>query len=286
MSVPPRFGVCSWSLHPRSGVELAERVKALNIARIGVQLALEPLRSGAWGEMETVRALRDAGIPVLSGMMQMLGEDYSTLESIARTGGVRPDHTWEHNRAAAGENARIARRLGLKLVTFHAGFIPHEDSAERCKMLGRLREVIDIFEQERVRVAFETGQESAQTLLHALDELARPHAGVNFDPANMILYGMGDPCAALELLAPRVAQVHIKDAVPSAQPGQWGREVPAGEGAVSWARFFDALEAGSLAVDLVIEREAGERRGEDIARAAALVAQRGRMPHDLPSRSA
>ena len=33
-------------------------------------------------------------------------------------------------------------------------------------------------------------------------------------------------------LAPRVAQIHIKDALPAATPGQWGREVRAGEGAV------------------------------------------------------
>lgn len=279
MSVAPRVGVCSWSLQPRSARELADQLRALNTPGLGVQLALEPIRAGhpGWGEIETINALRDANIPIISGMMEMLGEDYSSLNSIARTGGVRPDATWAHNRAAAIQIAHIARRLGLKLVTFHAGFIPHDDTPERSIMLSRLRELADIFDHRGgIRVAFETGQESAETLEHALNELDCPYVGINFDPANMILYGMeggGDPCDALERLAPRVVQVHIKDALPTRTPGTWGSEVRTGTGAVDWTRFFSILRSKRLAVDRVIEREAGATRLGDISHAIALVHQ-------------
>jgi sugar phosphate isomerase/epimerase len=250
-------------------------VKAIGLH--AVQLALDPVRTGrpGWGEIETINALRSHGVSVLSGMMGMVGEDYSTLESIKRTGGVRQQATWGENLRAAEENARLARRLGVGLVTFHAGFIPHDAGDERRTMVERLRMMIDHFDDCGVRVAFETGQESAETLLQALEELHRPHAAVNFDPANMILYGMGDPVAALEMLAPRVIQIHIKDAVPCGKAGEWGREARAGDGKVDWKRFFETVRARGLAADLVIEREGGEGRDADIAAARDLLIRHG-----------
>jgi sugar phosphate isomerase/epimerase len=95
--------------------------------------------------------------------------------------------------------------------------------------------------------------------------------GVNFDPANMILYGMGDPVAAIRTLAPHVVQVHVKDAVPTAVPGTWGREVVSGTGAVDWTAFLAAVRALPRVVDLVIEREAGPTREADIQSAVALL---------------
>lgn len=274
------LGVCSWSLRPRTASELAERARAAGLDV--VQLALDPLRTGKWALAETVETLAAAGITVRSGMMAMRGEDYSSLAAIRRTGGVRPDMHWEENRKAAGENARLAQQLGLELVSFHAGFLPEGRGLERTKLLARLREIVDRFAERGVVVAFETGQETAETLEHFLDELARPAAGVNFDPANMILYGMGDPIAALERLAPRVRQVHVKDALPSETRGQWGTEVRAGTGAVDWARFFDVLRRAGCDVDLMIEREAGEDRIEDIAAARALVLERRDAPPPAP----
>ena len=104
-----------------------------------------------------------------------------------------------------------------------------------------------------------------------LDDLAGTSVGVNFDPANLILYGKGDPVAALERLAPSVLQVHIKDALPPARRGEWGIEVPVGEGAIDWPAFLDALARCPEVDTLAIEREAGDRRVLDIARAAGLL---------------
>src|SRR5688572_12996243 len=122
-------------------------------------------------------------------MMSTHGEDYSTLATIRETGGLRPDRHWKRNLEAAREDTALARRLGLDLVTFHAGFLPEQRSdPERAKLLDRLRLVCDAFHEQGVRLGFETGQESAETLSEVLAELDHPAAGVNFDPANMILY--------------------------------------------------------------------------------------------------
>jgi sugar phosphate isomerase/epimerase len=127
-----------------------------------------------------------------------------------------------------------------------------------------------------VRVGLETGQESPDELLGLLDELAREDIGVNFDPANMILYDSGDPVPSLERLAPHVVQIHLKDADPPTTPGQWGTERPLGEGSVDWEGFFRVVEARLGGVDLLLERESGESRAGDL-RAGARLARR-RLP--------
>lgn len=265
-----RVGVCSWSLHPASAAELVERVRATGAD--AVQLALDPLRTGAWPVAATVDALARADVAILSGMMGMRGEDYATPATIRATGGVRPDAHWRANLEAAGANARLARELGIALVSFHAGFLPKDSGdSERAVMLERLRAIADRFAEQGVAVALETGQETAETLASSLEELDRANVGVNFDPANVLLYDRGDPLEALALLAGRVRQVHVKDARRPTVPDTWGEEVPVGSGEVDWDAFFDVLRASDFGGDLMIEREAGERRVEEIRTARALV---------------
>jgi len=252
---------------------LAESVHASGLGV--VQLALVPVVTdpAVWGS--AVKVLADAGIRVVSGMLAMAGEDYATLESIRRSGGVRPDASWSRNLRLAEAVAEAASLTGIDLVTLHAGFLDErKDDPTRMAMLDRLRTLADVFAARDVAIAFETGQESAATLLEVLDELDRPAVGVNFDPANMILYGMGDPVEAIERLAPRVAQVHIKDAVGADRPGTWGTEVPAGHGAVDWAALFDAALRIEPPVNFIIERESGHERMDDIAAARLLIETR------------
>jgi sugar phosphate isomerase/epimerase len=257
---------------------LADKVRAAGLR--WVQLHLDPIRRGEWDLDETVAALKAAGIGVASGMMSMKGEDYSTLESIRRTGGVRPEGTWRENLAAAQENAAVAGRLRLGLVTFHAGFMPEDDRAEAQEIVERLRRVAAVFWQWRVKVALESGQETAATLLRFLRLLdaklpLEAAVGVNFDPANMILYGMEEPGNAAQSLAGRIVQVHVKDAVAARTRGGWGTETPAGGGSVGWPRFLDVLGRVGVSCPLMIEREGGETRVEDVAWAAKMLREAG-----------
>jgi sugar phosphate isomerase/epimerase len=87
----------------------------------------------------------------------------------------------------------------------------------------------------------------------------------------MILYGMGDPVQALKRLAPHVAQVHVKDAVASAEPGRWGTELPVGAGDIDWASFFAAVRTLPQSPALVVEREAGGDRIADVQTALRLI---------------
>lgn len=267
-----RLAVCSWSLQPADPKDLVNKLKSTGIHR--VQLALDPLREAPdrWGRAAELFAQN--GITIVSGMFGCVGEDYSTLDSIRLTGGIAPDTTWEQNWRNIRATAALGQVLGLKLVTFHAGFLPHRQTDKNfTKMLNRLSEVADIFERAAMVVGLETGQETAPLLAKLLDKLQRPNVGVNFDPANMILYGKGNPIDALEELGGWIRQVHMKDALTTKVAGTWGQEVPAGQGEVDWPAFFGTLERLDFTGPIVIEREAGNRRVEDIRTAKGVAEQ-------------
>ena len=237
-----------------------------------VQLALDPLREEpvVWGK--TPELLQAAGISIVSGMFGCVGEDYSTLDTIRVTGGIAPDAMWAQNWKNIQATADLARRLGLKLVTFHAGFLPHEESDPNCaKLRQRLIQTADIFQARGIGLGLETGQETADVLFGFLQKLARPNVAVNFDPANMLLYDKGNPIEALRKLGPWVRQVHIKDARRTKIPGTWGDEVAAGTGEVDWPAFFATLRQVGFQGNLCIEREAGVQRVADIRAARELV---------------
>jgi sugar phosphate isomerase/epimerase len=269
-SIENRLAVCSWSLQASTPQELAEKLQATGILR--VQLALDPLREepAVWGHTEAV--LKQAGITIVSGMFGCVGEDYSTLDTIRLTGGIAPDETWEQNLKNIRATVEIAKTLRLKLVTFHAGFVPHDPADPNfSKMVERLKTVAKIFAEADMLLGLETGQETAQGLATLLEVIQQPNIIVNFDPANMLLYGKGDPIEALRVLGPWIGQVHVKDANQTTVPGTWGEEVTAGAGQVDWPAFFATLARIGFTGDVVIEREAGDQRVADIRTAREVV---------------
>jgi len=263
------LAVCSWSLGPSDPANLIDQLSQAGIKK--VQLALDPVaRAEPWAAAG--ERLAEAGIEIALGMFGCVGEDYSTLESIRATGGIVPDATWADNWANIQQIVPTAMSLGVKLVTFHAGFLPESpDDPSYRKLMDRLRQIAELFAAAGIDLAFETGQETAETLKAFLDDLAQPNVGVNFDPANMILYGKGDPVEAVKILSGYLKSVHIKDAVPAEKPGEWGTEVVVGTGAVDWPGFFEALAAGGFCGPLAIEREGGDQRVADVVTAKQFV---------------
>ena len=270
INLTSRLAVCSWSLQPASPQDLITKLEATGVRR--VQLALDPLREAPalWGS--TAKLFQSAGITIVSGMFGCVGEDYSTLDSIRVTGGIAPDATWAQNRGNIQATVTLAKSLGLKLVTFHAGFLPHdEQDSNFAKLKQRLSDVAELFGAHGIVLGLETGQETAPALLAFLDKLNNPNVGVNFDPANMLLYDKGNPIEALRTLGLWIRQVHIKDARRTRIPGTWGEEVVAGTGEVDWPTFFTTLQVVGFKGDLCIEREAGSQRVADIGAARAMV---------------
>ena len=258
-----RLAVCSWSLQPSDLHDLVRKLQATGVSRI--QLALDPLRETPALWENAAHVLQASGITIISGMFGCVGEDYSTLETIRTTGGIAPDATWKQNLENVRATVKLAAELNLKLVTFHAGFLPHDEADPNfAKMIERLAIVAKLFAAEQISLGLETGQETAQALAALLSKLDCPNVGVNFDPANMILYDKGDPIEALRILQSWIRQVHIKDAKRTRTPGTWGEEVTVGTGDVDWRKFFSTLNEIRFSGNFVIEREAGNQRIADI----------------------
>lgn len=275
-----QIGVCSWSLQATGPHDLVKKVQALGLKKL--QLGLTPHRDdpGTWDGVQEI--LGAAGISIVSGMFCTAGEDYTTPETIRRTGGIVPDEHWEENLAAAEAAAKLAQQMGLKLVSTHAGFLPHEQTDPAFdKLCGRVATLAHLYAKIGGYLLLESGQESADTLLVFLDEMARRGAKnvtINFDPANMILYDMDEPIEALQKLAPYVQQVHVKDANRTIIKGQWGEEVIVGTGQVDWVAFVRILAEANFTGDYIFEREAGNTRVEDITKGiAALTAAMGKV---------
>jgi hypothetical protein len=104
-----RLAFCSWSLQPTSVDDVIDGARQIGLTR--VQLALEPLVGPSEGWADAIARLRNAGISIVSGMMSCVGEDYTTMESIHRTGGVVPDVTWPRRGRTSVRSPRSPRKM-------------------------------------------------------------------------------------------------------------------------------------------------------------------------------
>jgi sugar phosphate isomerase/epimerase len=259
------IGVCSWSLKPRSTTELIDAVKRLGLQH--VQLAMAPLVNlDDKRKHQELGVLRDSGLTFTAGMISFPGEDYATIATIKKTGGFVSEEEFPVRRAMTRSAAQIAAEMGMNLLSAHIGFVPPSSDPTYAAMLERICLIAEDLREFGVTLLMETGQETAPELLQFLNDLRCQNVRVNFDPANMVLYGAGDPIEAIGILGRHIAHVHVKDATLSDAPGAtWGKEVPFGTGQVPPKEFLRALKDAGYTGPLCIEREAGDNRMEDIA---------------------
>ena len=266
-----RVGVCSWSWRlPMRDV--AAQMEKADVK--GVHLALGPFIApdGRHGAAEGVEAwafvkakVAKGEWKVMSTMVGTVGEDYSTLETIRATGGIVPDKNWEANKRIVTRGAQLTQELGCAYMSTHAGFLDEANPKAYRKYVERVSWMRDECRKYGVTLILESGQETAEDLAAFMPKV--PGVGINFDPANMILYAKGRPMEALRILYPWIRQVHVKDACETKVPGTWGTEVPWCEGEVGGAAFLAELERLGYKGNYVVEREAGEDRPGDIRRA-------------------
>jgi L-ribulose-5-phosphate 3-epimerase len=261
MSIEPlAVGVCSWSLQVGSVPELSSLVKKLGVDV--VQIACGDPHHAAWAEGDLMPAVAKAsGLRMTGAMLGFPGEDYTTPQTIQKTGGFGDPATRAERLERLAWALDRTKALGLKDLMLHAGFIPEPGVADRRAFLDTLGKVSAMAAAKGVAVAFETGQETADLLRLTLDELKCKNLGVNFDPANMLLYDKGDPLRAVEILGPDIRSVHVKDAKRPKVPGTWGEEVPLGEGEVDIRAFLETLRKVGYRGPLCIEREVGDQAG-------------------------
>ncbi len=263
---PLAIGICSWSLQVKSVPELQRLLDGLGLDV--VQIACGDPHHAAWQEGDKLpEAARAARFRMTGAMLGFPGEDYTTPQTIQKTGGFGDPAT----RAERLERLQWAldrtQALGLRDLMLHAGFIPERANADRKAFFDTLGQVSALAAAKGIMIAFETGQETADLLRLTLDELKCPNLKINFDPANMLLYDKGDPLRAVEILGPDIRSVHLKDAKRPTTPGAWGEEVPLGQGQANIRAFVQTLKRIGYRGALCIEREVGtqEERLRDVA---------------------
>ncbi|MCA9130138.1 MAG: sugar phosphate isomerase/epimerase [Planctomycetales bacterium] len=206
------------------------------------------------------------------------GESYADIPTVANTVGLVPEATRVERLQEMREIADFARLLGCGVIALHLGFVPHDRNDPSYQQIVEVtRSLCDHALQNDQSVHLETGQETADALLAFIGDTKCDNLFINFDPANMILYGTGEPIPALEQLGPYVRSVHCKDATWSDQPGNtWGQEMPLGQGQVDIEAYLRTLKAIGYTGPLTIEREIPqepERQKAEIEYAANLLAK-------------
>jgi sugar phosphate isomerase/epimerase len=212
-------------------------------------------------------ALQEHGVAVTSAVCCYEGEDYANIERVHQTVGFTVEKYRPERIQRTREIAKFADALSIRAVSCHIGFIPEDPAATLYKEMRDLTRLLcDTCETYSQDFVLETGQESAKVLLEFIRDVQRPNLKVNFDPANMVLYGSGDPIEALVLLHDHVLSVHCKDGVPPAPGAGLGQEVALGDGKVDFVAFLTQLKKMNYQGILPIEREEPDAaiKGADI----------------------
>jgi len=216
----------------------------------------------------------DAGIAITVVFCGFAGESYESIPIVKETVGLVPPRTRKARLKETFEISDWTKAMGCDALGMHIGFIPEDRGTRIHKELVEVaREVCDYCADNKQRFHLETGQETAEGLLAFIEDVERDNLAVNFDPANMILYGIGEPIPALRKIGKFVKSVHCKDGKWSDKPGvTWGVETPLGEGDVNIPLFMSTLKEIGYRGPLTIEREVkGDQQKRDIAKAVDLL---------------
>ena len=190
-----------------------------------------------------------------------------------KTIGLVPEETRAVRIVHACTVSNWAKKLGVDVVTSHIGFIPVDATSLQYKnFIEIMKSFVSFCKSNGQLFAFETGQEPPKVLRRAIEDIGMDNVRVNLDAANILMYGMGNPMEAVEVLGEFVVNTHIKDGKWPTEPGKIGEELALGEGDVHYEEVLPALYKKGFRGHLTIEREiGGEKQLNDIKKAIKIL---------------
>lgn len=217
-------------------------------------------------------AIAATGIHITSVFIMYHGHVWDLVDGPRTIGLVPPDKRGERV-VHACRVSNWCREVGINAVTSHIGFIPEDPNDPNYgPFLETMRAFCRYCKDNGQTFAFETGQETAETLKRTIEDIGLDNVGVNLDPANLLLYGKSRPLEAVDLIGKYVLNTHCKDGVWPEPGGKLGVEKPLGEGDVHIRELIPKLYRRGYRGPLTIEREiSGDQQIKDILRAKTLL---------------
>ncbi len=167
----------------------------------------------------------------------------------------------------------FAEKIGVTDIVTHVGFIPENpDSEDFTGTVGALRNLCKAMKKKGQFFLFETGQETPVTMLRTIQAIGTENLGINFDTANLILYGKANTVDALDVFGKYVRNTHIKDGLYPTDGMHLGAETPVGEGKANIPAVLAKLNELGYTGDFIIEREiSGDKQIADVIMAKELL---------------
>jgi L-ribulose-5-phosphate 3-epimerase len=256
---PLQVGLFFWAEpDPRETLRLVKST-GVTSGQLGVDgtVRIDAALADAWK-----KALAEESFHLLTVFAAYEGESYADIPTVVRTVGFMPRAVRAARETRSREVIDFAAALGVRSFACHAGYVPHDPlHSDYRDVRDVVRRICDYAASYGMNFCLETGQEPAPVLLRFFEDVDRPNLRINFDPANMVLYGSGEPSEAFRLLARHVESAHAKDGDwphPGVE-GALGRERALGQGSVNLPKFIKTIKecgyTGSLNIESGVHGE-------------------------------
>jgi len=267
----PQLGVVTGVAGRSTPDEAIAKVKAFGLGYCQVAVGMSPASLAEPLKAALAKYQVEATAALTLGQGKMIWDFYQGPLTI----GLVPRETRPARIDALKRASDLAKMCDIPAVHTHCGFIPENPNEPLyAEVVTAIQEVAGYCRANGQTFLMETGQESPVTLLRAITDAGLDNIGVNLDTANLILYGKGDPVAALDVIGKYVRGLHAKDGLYPTDPKHLGEEVAIGKGKVDFAEVLRKLHALHYTGPITIEREISGARQEDDIRAAISYLQR------------
>lgn len=213
-----------------------------------------------------VQEAESAGVRICAVWAGVPGPQVWNFKEGPITLGLIPEEYRAERLAALKRWADFAVWIGAPAIITHCGFIPENMTDPQYEpVVEAIREIAVYCKERGLEFWFETGQETPVVLLRTIERIGTGNLGINYDPANLIMYGKANPIDALDIIGPYIRNIHVKDGLYPTDGENLGLEVKAGEGKVRYPEFVKKLLEMGFEGEWIIEREIhGEQQAIDI----------------------
>ena len=262
----PRLGVVTSVSEKTTPDQAIAKVKAFGLPCCQVHVGAAPENLAEPLKAALAKYAVEATAVMTLGAGKMVWNFYQGPLTI----GIVPPQTRAARIDALKRASDLAKLCSIQAVHTHCGFIPENPNEPLYDdTVKAIHEVASHCRANGQTFLMETGQESPVTLLRAITDAGLDNIGVNLDTANLILYGKGDPVAAMDVIGRYVRGLHAKDGLYPTDPKNLGKEVAIGKGKVDFQEVIRKLHALDYTGPITIEREISGPRQEDDIRASA-----------------